>query len=71
MLTFLFFSLSLSLDCRKIAPTLLLDVPQDSAIMTGEIFGPLLPIVTVSDISPPAFFMEQSAVRILCMEQFV
>ncbi|CAD6254461.1 unnamed protein product [Miscanthus lutarioriparius] len=34
----------------KIAPTLLLDVPQDSAIMTGEIFGPLLPIVTVEKI---------------------
>jgi hypothetical protein len=42
------------LGYRKIAPTLLLDVPQDSAIMTGEIFGPLLPIVTVSDISLPS-----------------
>ncbi|KAF8711186.1 hypothetical protein HU200_029199 [Digitaria exilis] len=34
----------------KIAPTLLLDVPQDTALMTGEIFGPLLPIVTVEKI---------------------
>jgi aldehyde dehydrogenase (NAD+) len=49
MLTFFFL-----LGYRKIAPTLLLDVPQDSAIMTGEIFGPLLPIVTVSDISLPS-----------------
>lgn len=31
----------------KIAPTLLLDVPQDSLIMNEEVFGPLLPIITV------------------------
>ncbi|KAK4840571.1 hypothetical protein QYF36_012659 [Acer negundo] len=35
------------LDPRKIAPTILLDVPEDSLIMKEEIFGPLLPIVTV------------------------
>ncbi|XP_078434099.1 aldehyde dehydrogenase 3H1 [Wolffia australiana] len=34
----------------KIAPTVLLDVPQDSLIMTEEIFGPLFPIITVEDI---------------------
>ncbi|KAK9167493.1 hypothetical protein Scep_002684 [Stephania cephalantha] len=34
----------------KIAPTLLLDVPEDSLIMNEEIFGPLLPIVTVDNI---------------------
>ncbi|KAL6906176.1 hypothetical protein ACP4OV_003777 [Aristida adscensionis] len=34
----------------KIAPTLLLDVPLDSAIMKEEIFGPLLPIITVDKI---------------------
>lgn len=32
---------------RRIAPTLLLDVPLDSAMMKEEIFGPLLPIITV------------------------
>lgn len=37
----------LSFNCRKIAPTILLDVPRDSVIMNEEIFGPLLPIVTV------------------------
>ncbi|GMH00710.1 hypothetical protein Nepgr_002549 [Nepenthes gracilis] len=31
----------------KIAPTILLDVPEDSLIMSEEIFGPLLPILTV------------------------
>ncbi|KAL2520014.1 Aldehyde dehydrogenase family 3 member H1 [Forsythia ovata] len=34
----------------KIAPTILLDVPQDSLIMNEEIFGPLLPILTVNKI---------------------
>ncbi|OEL27931.1 Aldehyde dehydrogenase family 3 member H1 [Dichanthelium oligosanthes] len=34
----------------KIAPTLLLDAPLDSAIMKEEIFGPLLPIITVDKI---------------------
>ncbi|KAJ6820945.1 aldehyde dehydrogenase family 3 member H1-like [Iris pallida] len=34
----------------KIAPTLLLDVPENSRIMKEEIFGPLLPIITVDKI---------------------
>ncbi|KAF5182586.1 Aldehyde dehydrogenase [Thalictrum thalictroides] len=34
----------------KIAPTILLDVPEDSLIMQEEIFGPLLPILTVDNI---------------------
>ncbi|KAM7253175.1 hypothetical protein ACFE04_025793 [Oxalis oulophora] len=34
----------------RIAPTLLLDVPLDSLIMKEEIFGPLLPIITVDKI---------------------
>ncbi|CAI8605557.1 unnamed protein product [Vicia faba] len=34
----------------RISPTLLLDVPRDSLIMSEEIFGPLLPIVTVDKI---------------------
>ncbi|GFP89821.1 aldehyde dehydrogenase [Phtheirospermum japonicum] len=34
----------------KIAPAVLLDVPQDSLIMNEEIFGPLLPIITVPKI---------------------
>ncbi|KAL0369269.1 UNVERIFIED_CONTAM: Aldehyde dehydrogenase [Sesamum calycinum] len=35
----------------KIAPTIILDVPDDSLIMNEEIFGPLLPIVTVNKIT--------------------
>lgn len=34
----------------RIAPTILLDVPQDSSIMGEEIFGPLLPIITVNKL---------------------
>ncbi|KAM7518847.1 hypothetical protein LguiB_017809 [Lonicera macranthoides] len=34
----------------KIAPTILLDVPEDSLIMNEEIFGPLLPIITVDKL---------------------
>ncbi|KAM7255896.1 hypothetical protein ACFE04_011637 [Oxalis oulophora] len=33
-----------------IAPTILLDVPSDAAIMQEEIFGPLLPILTVDKL---------------------
>ncbi|KAK6114902.1 hypothetical protein DH2020_007171 [Rehmannia glutinosa] len=34
----------------KIAPTVILDAPEDSLIINEEIFGPLLPIVTVDKI---------------------
>ncbi|XP_047321915.1 aldehyde dehydrogenase family 3 member H1-like [Impatiens glandulifera] len=34
----------------KIAPTILLDVPDDALVMNEEIFGPLLPIVTVETL---------------------
>ncbi|XP_058186488.1 aldehyde dehydrogenase family 3 member H1-like isoform X2 [Rhododendron vialii] len=34
----------------KIAPTILLDVPEDSLIMEEEIFGPILPILTVENL---------------------
>ncbi|XAR55560.1 Aldehyde dehydrogenase (NAD(P)(+)) [Bertholletia excelsa] len=34
----------------RISPTILLDVPEDSLIMKEEIFGPLLPIITVENL---------------------
>lgn len=37
--------------CRFIEPTILVDPPLDAAIMVDEVFGPLLPIITVSFIS--------------------
>ncbi len=38
------------LDNRYIAPTVVLNPAQNSALMTEEIFGPILPVVTVDDI---------------------
>ncbi len=38
---------------KFIAPTLLTNVKLDSAVMQEEIFGPVLPIITYSDISEP------------------
>jgi coniferyl-aldehyde dehydrogenase len=35
---------------RKIAPTLLIGVPEDARVMREEIFGPLLPIVAYDDL---------------------
>jgi acyl-CoA reductase-like NAD-dependent aldehyde dehydrogenase len=35
---------------RKIAPTLLLDTPEDARVMREEIFGPLLPVVPYDDL---------------------
>ncbi|SOE23540.1 aldehyde dehydrogenase (NAD+) [Spirosomataceae bacterium TFI 002] len=34
-----------------LAPTIVVDVPKDSALMQNEIFGPVLPILTYTDIN--------------------
>ncbi|KAF0894588.1 hypothetical protein E2562_001888 [Oryza meyeriana var. granulata] len=41
----------------KIAPTVLVDVPLDTELMTSEIFGPFLPIVTVDKIEESIEFI--------------
>lgn len=41
---------SMDRSSRYMAPTVLADVPRDAAIMRQEIFGPILPIVTVSGL---------------------
>lgn len=38
------------LASRRIEPTVLIDVPRDAAIMQEEIFGPILPVLTYSDL---------------------
>ncbi|KAG0609697.1 hypothetical protein M758_7G007200 [Ceratodon purpureus] len=40
-----------------IAPTLIDDPPLDSPIMAEEIFGPLLPIITVKDVNAAVYFI--------------
>jgi acyl-CoA reductase-like NAD-dependent aldehyde dehydrogenase len=37
-------------DDRYIAPTILTDVKLDSAVMADEIFGPILPVITISSL---------------------
>ncbi|KAH0658722.1 hypothetical protein KY285_027261 [Solanum tuberosum] len=41
----------------KISPTILLDIPEDSLIMKEEIFGPLLPIITVNKVEDSIQFI--------------
>ena len=41
---------ALSAEGRKIAPTLLIDPPDDLAVMHDEIFGPILPIVSYASL---------------------
>ncbi|OIW03724.1 hypothetical protein TanjilG_29759 [Lupinus angustifolius] len=48
---------SMDIDNLFIEPTILLDPPLDSEIMTEEIFGPLLPIITVEKIEDSIEFI--------------
>lgn len=58
-----FQTISSSPCCRRIAPTLLLDVPLDSAIMKEEIFGPLLPIITVRENEKNVMLLDHQTFR--------
>ncbi len=44
---------------RRIAPTLLIDVPLDSEVMQEEIFGPILPLITVSSVDEAVEFIRE------------
>ncbi|HWU23036.1 MAG TPA: aldehyde dehydrogenase family protein [Nocardioides sp.] len=44
---------TIDVDARYIAPTVLTGVKPDAAVMSEEIFGPLLPILPFDDISEP------------------
>ncbi|XP_038899561.1 aldehyde dehydrogenase family 3 member H1-like isoform X2 [Benincasa hispida] len=54
----------------QIAPTLLLDVPRDSLIMTEEIFGPLLPILTVDKVEDSFEIVNSSGTKPLAAYLF-
>ena len=44
---------------RRIAPTLLVNVPLDSEVMQEEIFGPILPLITVSSVDEAVDFIRE------------
>ena len=44
---------------RYIAPTILRNVPPDSALMQDEIFGPILPVLKVRDVDEAVDFVNQ------------
>lgn len=44
---------------RYLAPTVLADVPPDSPVMKEEIFGPVLPIVSVPDLDAAIAFINE------------
>ncbi len=46
-------------DSRYIAPTILTDVPLDSAVMQEEIFGPVLPIVRADNLDAAMQFIRE------------
>ena len=57
------------------APTVLKDVPPHSRMMQEEIFGPVLPIVTVSDMDEAIRFVNERekplALYIFCSDKLV
>ncbi|KAE8662964.1 Aldehyde dehydrogenase family 3 member H1 [Hibiscus syriacus] len=54
----------------KIAPTILLDVPQDSLTMNEEIFGPLLPVITIEKVEDSFDFINSSGAKPLAAYLF-
>ncbi len=44
-------------DTRKMAPTIIVDPEPDSALMQEEIFGPVLPIIAVDDVTEAIAFV--------------
>lgn len=44
-------------DVGKLAPCLVLDAPEDSRLLTEEVFGPLLPLVTRPDLDRAVAFV--------------
>lgn len=48
---------AVDVEARYVAPTVLTDVPRDSAIMEGEIFGPVLPVLRYHDLDEALAFV--------------
>lgn len=45
-------------EAHRLAPVLILDVPLDSAVMSDEIFGPLLPVIAYDDPQEAIAFIQ-------------
>ncbi len=46
-------------DSRYLAPTVLAGVKPDAAVMEDEIFGPILPVLTVADVDEAIRFVNE------------
>ncbi len=46
-------------DARYLAPTVLADVPETAPVMRAEIFGPILPVLTVPDLDAAIAFINE------------
>lgn len=46
-------------ESRYLSPTIITDVPEDSALMQEEIFGPVLPVVTYTDLDEAIAFINK------------
>ena len=46
-------------SARKIAPTVLVDVNENSPVMQEEIFGPVLPVISVADVEEAINFVKE------------
>ena len=47
------------IDSLYLAPTIVVDPPRDSSLMTNEIFGPILPIITMHDVTESIQFVNE------------
>jgi len=54
-------------ESRYIAPTLLTDVSPDDKIMQEEIFGPLLPFVTMENVDKAIEFVNERYMDTVCV----
>lgn len=46
-------------DELYLSPTIVIDPPRDSSLMTNEIFGPILPIISVHDVTESIQFVNE------------
>jgi aldehyde dehydrogenase (NAD+) len=55
---------------RYLAPTILKNVSEDAAVMREEIFGPILPVISVSDVASAIRFVNRRGAKPLALYLF-